>query len=108
MQAGGRRSHGAVMRRVHCLVPLAIGVSWWPADVRRQRHCSVLRERGARIERADETNLSQTAAEHLHNFDCAILAKRDAAAWLQFSSGMPHREPGAISQLMDQQDLRVS
>ena len=62
----------------------------------------------ARLERADETNLSQTPAEHLYDLDCAILANSDAAAGLEFSSGMPHREPHAIRQLTDQQDLRVS
>src|SRR2546430_8173817 len=57
---------------------------------------------------ADETNPSQTPAEHLYDLDCAVLTKRDAAAGLEFSSGMPHREPRAIRQLTDQQDLRVS
>src|SRR5207253_8440687 len=101
MESRRRRRHAPVMRSIDGLVALAISRRRRPADVWWQRHFAILRERGARIERADEADLSQTAAEHRYNLDCAILAKRDATAGLEFSSGVPHREPRAVGHLTD-------
>ena len=106
MQPGGGCGDAAVVCGVHRLVAGAVLRDGRPADIRRQRRLTVLRERRSGIERANELHAPQPAAQHLDDLRRAVVAEADRAAGLELAAGMAHREPAPVGQLAHHQKLR--
>src|SRR6266446_2475315 len=107
MKTCGRGGDTAVVRRVDRLIALLIGSRWRTPNVRRQRDLAVFRECAARVEGANESHPPQSAAQHLYDFDCAIVTERDASTGFEFTTGMRHREPNPVGDLPHDQELGV-
>src|SRR5438093_3228272 len=103
---GGR--YAPVVRRVYGLIRLAILRAWRPANVGRERHFTVLRERALGVERAAEPHPPHAAAQHLEDLDGTVGAEPHGPSGLELSPGVAHCEPRTVGQLADEQKLRVT